>query len=776
MSLNFNFLKNANEDLYRLATKIEENRIICPEAALYMGSTFLDNMVYDICKRTNHPYNSVKSIERVNELSNNGIISYQLADHMVKGFKVRNYIHNVMESVDQYFINNKRNSTIIYKLIYRASIEYYQEFIDKDFTQSFTDPELLKEAFVNYPYCPVCGKKTKEKALLCSHCEDEIDLLNNLMEIVETVGIDNNFKKEQLMGVNFYSADVEVLILNLRNRRLITKSGIFYSFNRKEIDEFKSRIDDYKEIRDIILKIETQDINPVEIKKSETYMKGSQNQEPFTTFYNMIYQQLSNSFRETLQSEDYVVTIRHGSIFTPEEFTAWCRNNLDDENLLGQLKRHYLEAKRNCKSDDCIMEAMHIDSETLEFLNNSEDVCNEILKIKKEKYIAELVKFKTFKNALESSGLSEDEVNELRKHDPDFRKRIEAQIERRKERFLTELKSNGLKDSFIKSRLEREHLESEMSRKRKTGFYRKTIGLLQERFLSMRKSGKTERECIGLVQIDDDMYGTWLNNPNFKTELSNVELKILFDLLEKGSNLREALKLANITKKEFNSLIVNAYDSQRKHITDLYEKKVLPEEISNYMNLFKTRREKDALKKSKFDRNILYIALESNEELSESYLEMKKAKYINASAKNLSHSKALKESDLTEIEFEKHRDELTRDGEEMKMKTVLMTLADGNNTTKAAKKAGVKVNAIYEWYYEGTNGNEKYRKFAEEFKKIYIKPRITGLISDDDFLEFVQEVDMNPMDFLVKTERITKKDAKCWKNYQIRKFGGECCI
>lgn len=197
MSLNFNFLKGANRNLYRLAKEIEDNRIASPEAAIYMGSTFLDNLVYDIYKRTNQPLTNIKSIDRVNELSSNGFISYELADQIVKGFQVRNEIHNRIDSIEQYFIINKINANRIYRHIFRASLMYYQEFFDSNYTQPFNNPESMKDAFVNYERCPICGKKTNKNSLLCLDCEDEIELFDNLTEIIETVGIENNFRKNR---------------------------------------------------------------------------------------------------------------------------------------------------------------------------------------------------------------------------------------------------------------------------------------------------------------------------------------------------------------------------------------------------------------------------------------------------------------------------------------------------------------------------------------------------------------------------------------------------
>ena len=107
MSLNFNFLKNVNKNLYGLAKIIEENRSKSPEAVLCLGTTFLDNMVYDIYKINNKEYEEIPSIQRVNNLENDGIISSQLADYIVDGFKIRNKMHRVIENVAGYIFNNK---------------------------------------------------------------------------------------------------------------------------------------------------------------------------------------------------------------------------------------------------------------------------------------------------------------------------------------------------------------------------------------------------------------------------------------------------------------------------------------------------------------------------------------------------------------------------------------------------------------------------------------------------------------------------------------------
>ena len=52
MSSNFKFLKNFNRNLYILADTIEKEIYTAPSAVLADGTTLLENLIFDIFKKT----------------------------------------------------------------------------------------------------------------------------------------------------------------------------------------------------------------------------------------------------------------------------------------------------------------------------------------------------------------------------------------------------------------------------------------------------------------------------------------------------------------------------------------------------------------------------------------------------------------------------------------------------------------------------------------------------------------------------------------------------
>lgn len=54
MSPNFIFLKNFNRNLYILAKTIEKEIYSSPSAVLADGTTFLENLLFDVFKKVNH--------------------------------------------------------------------------------------------------------------------------------------------------------------------------------------------------------------------------------------------------------------------------------------------------------------------------------------------------------------------------------------------------------------------------------------------------------------------------------------------------------------------------------------------------------------------------------------------------------------------------------------------------------------------------------------------------------------------------------------------------
>lgn len=763
MSLNFNFLKNVNENIYELAKNIEKNFSKSPEAVLCIGTTFLDNLIFDICQKTNYNYDEISSVERVNNLEKDKIISHQLASHVINGYLVRNKMHRVIENANDYFAANKYNAIKIYKHIYKAAYNYYQEFHDKTFFQVFQSPDKIKNIFEKQNKCPICGSKSYNDSILCPNCDYNIELLDTINVFVKRIGFSNNFSKSHIKEIGYTKSEANRLLIDLTSKELIVKKGLTYSFNKEKIKEYREIIKDYKEIRSLVLDINIKDMSLTEIKATQTYIKGSNNQEPFINFYNLIFNQLSEEFLANLKNNSYIELIKYNRIFTQEEFLTWCKNNYTEKILFNQLKEEFLKLKKECLDDECITKAMYIDEEILDFLKNNPIIKNEEPKIKKDIYLKSLTTNKTFTQALAESNLTQKEIDYYRKEDKEFREKYNKEINRRKNRLLVELKNNGLLDAFKKSKLEEIHLTEEVSKQYKSQFYKSMTQILQEKFITSRKSPKTTRQAINECQINDEIYNKWLVNPNFKKQLNNIKYEILFNSLKNTDNIKTSLKLADLSKKEFNHIILQSYNENNHEIINIYEDKIQDMEIKKFLKIFKNENEEKALKKTQQSKKLLKIGLDKNKNLKKEYINIKKSKYVKTRIKN-SHYTSLKESELTTEEYEKYEETIKNEMNELKFMIVLGEIAHEKTTKQAAKKAGVKVEDIYEWYCKGQYSVGNYRDFADTFNAIYIEPAMK-------FLNKFNKTPNKCYKILLNLNMISKEDIKFWKKlYLYEKF------
>ena len=108
------------------------------------------------------------------------------------------------------------------------------------------------------------------------------------------------------------------------------------------------------------------------------------------------------------------------------------------------------------------------------------------------------------------------------------------------------------------------------------------------------------------------------------------------------------------------------------------------------------------------------------------------------------------------MEYNLLKDEIDEIILKEKMKIVKKEIRNDRTTEVAANHAGVTVDDIYDWYYNGKTDDE-FKEFSEFFYKRYIKPNVTyfnDLVSDG-----------KPIDKLLKSFDInfTKKDFEIWQ-------------
>ena len=122
----------------------------------------------------------------------------------------------------------------------------------------------------------------------------------------------------------------------------------------------------------------------------------------------------------------------------------------------------------------------------------------------------------------------------------------------------------------------------------------------------------------------------------------------------------------------------------------------------------------------------------------------------------------MKESRLTQEEYDENRPEIEKLIRLIKTTAVLEAITNNKTSNIAAKRANVTVDEIYEWYFKGRNGDEDYKKFYELFHKAYVRPNINSIQDKVDYRN--QNVDT-----LVKVnkDKVTKNDVEIWVKHGL---------
>jgi transposase len=224
---------------------------------------------------------------------------------------------------------------------------------------------------------------------------------------------------------------------------------------------------------------------------------------------------------------------------------------------------------------------------------------------------------------------------------------------------------------------------------------------------------------------------------SFKKENDNLEKNLVIKGFSDLKSKREVSEIYDVSMKTINEFLNLARSgfSEFEEVLRLYENKLIPYQIDIFMKSIVNKPLNKALKDSKLtiDELEYYYELGKNGEgrfkkFYRDYLDLKTKIYASAILDRKSSKIALKNSNLTVMEFSEN---------EEKINDLILTgrfniMADElekhkSSGSRLAKVAGVSVEEVYDWYFRGKDGDEKYRKFAVMFELGVILPRSMAL-------------------------------------------------
>jgi hypothetical protein len=310
-----------------------------------------------------------------------------------------------------------------------------------------------------------------------------------------------------------------------------------------------------------------------------------------------------------------------------------------------------------------------------------------------------------------------------------------------------------------------------LSTKSASLFYLTTTYELMDKYLKARAGGKNKPDSAKSVGLSNTVISKWMNHTEFDifSEFAKRNKQVTIDLIvegfKQGKSKMEVSEFYDISIKtidEFIELGQNGF-VRYEELFYLYENRVIPKHLGIFLNDFQTKSLFKSLKHAKLSREELdyyyNLGREGDEQFEDFYhdfLEIKISIFVDSILSKKSVKIALKNSNLSKEEFEENREEI----EDIVLKQRIIIIGEGitknkNTGVKLAKPAGISVDEIYDWYFKGKRGDEKYKVFSMMFELGVVLPRVLAYKSasaigiPDKFLNKRLKKDLGSADYKI---------------------------
>lgn len=795
---NFDFLKGFDDDLWKCGVRIEEQINKYPFGVHSEATAFLEHIVNNLrlsvgLKKSRKPfYNRIDEAYR----TDNKKIPYKYKNLIYDAYQERNKIHADLSDIekDQYII-----ALSLDKKLYYIARKYFEIFGGKadelkgiapykapelDFSPEELEfievPDFNDLVEFSYDYCVVCGEPNHSSySIYCEKCNNLIDNTNTFISIRNSFGKDATFTKEDLIEFGIHEGYVNSMISSLNKSDLFKVRGRLISFNNSKLDSFIVKIDNYIKIGDLITQFRQDKITPSEIKKTKEYKQGSFKQEPFYHFYNIVNEEIIYKFEyELISTEDIQKSIEFSTI-TQRELKRWYGIQLNQYNkhksneafelFNNLLIDEYLSLKREGLREDEIASDLNLTKDMVEFFHKFRDSFDdEISQIKKDLILKYLGENKSDAEAVELAGITRKEFDDIVKYSKykmnDFGREYERIVNQRKETLLINLTDYDLFTSCELTKITVDDFYEWYDRSKiDSTFYIKSTKLLMDKFLDKRKTGKTKSQAAEAIYLKENIVDNWLRrNDKLFDEFQDKNLKVIVSLILDGfKNNKKKSEIArdvDISVKKINAFLRLGQRKSKlyRELYNYYESEVIPRNLSGFLVEIKNKSFNKALENADLTKNELNHYYEINQDFHEKYLSFKTERYVEEILDGRTHEKSLKKSNLSGEEYIQLKQKIDEKLLHERMKIVKREILNDSKSDVAAKRAGVTVDDIYDWYYKGKSDDE-FSEFSEFFYKRYIRPNIMY------FNDMV--TDGKPIDRLLETfdDNFSKRDFEIWQ-------------
>ena len=801
---NFDFLKNYDEKLYKSAINVEDSIIkTSPGAVKNYATPFLQRVLELLLAEIGQKFNSRKKFYyQLDAVYREGKISYGFKQRIYDAYQLRSRIHDDIEEMErsELLIAQQLHEKLFYisKKLYmdfcpdRDKYEWVGEFRPIEIDNSEREVDLLEIpdfSLINdfgYDYCIICGEPNHSSdSLCCWRCNREMDNANNFISIRNHFAKEKTLTEDKLIRYGIPEGYVKQLVSSMVRENLLVVKGREITFNNMYLDKYLSKIDSYISICELITKFRQGKLTPAEIKQTQEYRLGSREEKPFYQFYKIVDHEIIFIF------EDYLVTNRdiwksmdHSAI-TQEQLKRWYEINLANHQrhqfneafkvFNDLLIEEYLDLKSQGILEAEIKETLNVSDGVYDFwITYDANFERKVKQIKIDLLMEAIKDGKTRPEVIEYAGVTSSEYENLIKFSDfkgnEFSKLRNKEIESRKREFVKYLYNFDLRIACVKSKFTVDDFYDYYdSADVNSQFYVKSTRMLMDKYLTLRRMGKTKAEAIERAGIRQKYMHRWLNRSiyaDFKDEDLHVTVELVIKCFKQNRPMDEIEEISgmDVSAIRRNILLGEKGSEVFRPLYEYYEAKIIPKKLSKFLETknrysFRESLQASGLTEEEFDK---YCELgKSGDECFVDFYEevypFKRSIYLKHLLDGKSQKIALKESGFTEDEYEEHKDDLNSSISTIKRIIVMDEITNNKTSALAAKKANVTVEEIYDWYFKGKDGDETYEKFYEVFHGGYVRPAINAIQKSMDNNE-------SHLDYMIRhnKDKFTKKDVEIW--------------
>ena len=794
---NFDFLKDFDNTLWKLGNRIEKQVNTSPSGVKADATTFLEHILKKLLTMAGLKYNSRKPFtDQVDAVFRSNLkMSNAYRERIKSAYNYRNKIHDEFDDIEKHEFED---AVQLHEKLFYIARKFYRDYNDDydeykgvpdfkplKFDFSTDEVEMVKVKDFNeivdvkYDYCVVCGEPNHlNYSIYCHKCSRKLDNANNFISVRNAFGKDAKFTKEDLIEYGMPEGYVNQFINSMVRENMLKVAGRFITFNNMYLEDYLGRIDRYISVGELITRFKEDKISPEEIKKSKEYKLGKNRQEPFYQFYKITNREIIKKFeKDLLATEDIWRSIDYTAV-TQHQLERWYnirlgnyrRGNVNESFVIFNklLIKDYLKLKSEGILEAEIRKTLNVSDDVYEFWCDFDRYFEKNLKqIKLDLIVEGIDRHMTKGEIIEYAGVTAKEYDDIFKvadrKGEDIAQIRKREIESRKRQFVKYLLNFDLKIACSKALFTLDDFyEYYDSADVNSEFYVKSTRILMDKYLTQRRFGRTKTEAIEKVGIKEKYLDRWLKRSvyaDFKDEDLRVTVGLILRGFKKNQLLSDIAQTAGVTVNAIKSYVKlgGRGSAIYKPLYDYYESEIIPQKLDKFLNGNETKSIKKAMESADL----------TEDELDKYYeLDIKKGTYVYHRNKGKSHNIAMRESRLSDEEYDESKADIEKLIRLLKISIVLETVASDKTSNVAASKAGCTVDEIYEWYFKGRSGDEEYKEFYESFHKAYVRPSAVLL------QEKLDNENAN-LDHLIKSnkDKFTKKDVDIWLKHGIIHLG-----